>query len=83
MTPEQSKEYAENKDAIVQLRRNLRQIAQTGKCSVPISLTMYTKLGLITVRHKNVTMPSGRVEKIFDRLLLTEKGKRMIAVTLP
>ncbi len=68
----------EDKVAIRKVQRNLLQIQNTGKA--PINLTQYQKMGLITIRHKNVTMPSGRISRVLDRLILTDKGKRTLAV---
>lgn len=68
----------EDKVAIRKIQRNLLQIQNTGK--VPVNLMQYQKMGLISIRHKNVKMASGRMEKVFDRLILTEKGKRTLAV---
>ncbi len=68
----------EDKIAIRKVQRNLLQIQNTGKA--PINLTQYQKMGLITIRHKNVTMSSGRIERVLDRLILTDKGNRTLAV---
>jgi hypothetical protein len=68
----------EDKVAIRKVQRSLLQIQNTGKA--PINLTQYQKMGLIAIRHKNVTMPSGRIERVLDRLILTDKGKRTLAV---
>lgn len=68
----------EDKITIRQIQRNLLQIQNTGKA--PVNLTQYQKMGLITIRHKNVTMPSGRIVRMLDRLCLTDKGKRTLSV---
>jgi len=67
----------EDKTTIRTMQRNLMQIKRTGKA--PINLVQYQKMGLIAIRRKNVKLASGRTEKIFDRLLLTDKGKRTLS----
>lgn len=70
----------EDKDNIRKMQKMLAQIKETGRA--PINLTLYKNLGLIKVVHKNVRMPSGRVESMLDKLVLTDKGNQMLNVII-
>ena len=67
----------EDRAAILKVQANLLKIKMTGRA--PINLAQYQELGLVTVFHKNVTGPSGRVEQVLDRLVLTDKGRMILA----
>jgi hypothetical protein len=68
----------EDRKAILELQKTLAQIKEFGRA--PINLTQYKKMGLIKIRHKNVRMPSGRIEKMFDKLILTDKANRILNI---
>jgi hypothetical protein len=68
----------EDRKAILELQKTRAQIKEFGRA--PINLTQYKKMGLIKIRHKNVRMPSGRIEKMFDKLILTDKANRILNI---
>ena len=71
----------EQTEAIKKVQRVLLQIDTTG--TAPINITLYEKkLGLVKVRRKTYRTPSGKKVKYFDRLVLTEKGKRILATVI-
>jgi len=70
----------EDKSALLTIKRNLHQIKETGRA--PINLTLYKKMGLITVRHKTYTGASGNPVTVLDRLCLTEKARQLLNTAL-
>jgi len=70
-------QQATHDEVILKMQANLLKIKLTGKA--PVNLTQYCELGLVTIRHKYIMTPSGNTEKILDRLVLTQKGKRILA----
>ena len=70
----------EDKANIRELQRTLTHIKEFG--TAPINLTQYKKMGLIEVRHKNVRMPSGRIERMFDKLVLTDKANQFLNIII-
>lgn len=68
----------EEKKQIIKIQANLLKISMTGRA--PISITLYKNMGLIETRNKKVTLSSGNTEMVFDKLILTEKGKRTLEV---
>ena len=73
-----NKEQIEN---IKKVQQILLQIDMTG--TAPINITLYEKkLGLVKVLQKTYKTPDGRKMKYFDKMILTEKGKRILAVVI-
>ena len=66
------------KGEICELRRNLRQIEETG--TAPINLILYKKLGLIKLKHKTFYKGDWRECKVLDKLLLTDKAKQILTL---
>lgn len=70
-----------DEDAIRKIQKNLLQISETGRA--PINLHLYeTKLGLVKSVNKTITLPNGNTEMVFDKLVLTEKGRNILNVVI-
>jgi len=65
---------------ILKTQANLLEISLTG--NAPINIVQYeNRLGLVKTVNKVIAPACGLPETVFDKLVLTEKGKRILDAT--
>ncbi len=71
---------ASERKNILKIQANLLKISVTG--NAPINIVQYeNRLGLVRTVNKIFTPACGLPETVFDKLVLTEKGKRILDAT--